>query len=130
MKDNINYIKFYMLPYLARLLMTDDFVKEFCSKKVRNCIILNKILNVINRKIKRIKKNNRTKSKLKTFSLLNEIRNFEPNEKIKVLNKGSRNYNLRRQKFTHIPPYMVYPGELDMMVKENYDLLIKVKAVF
>ena len=45
---------------------------------------------------------------MKTYALCNEIINYIPNDRIKVLNNGSRKYNLRRQRFTTLPPYNIY----------------------
>ena len=71
----------------------------------------------------------RSNEKLNNFNfkfkpIINEVKSFKPNNKIKILNKGSLNYQLNCQKYNTIPPRHLLP--LENILHKNY--LIKEKA--
>jgi len=56
--------------------------------------------------------------------IINEIKNFKPNNKFKILNNGSLEYQFKCQKYNIIPPRHILP--LEDILHKNY--LIKEKA--
>jgi len=48
------------------------------------------------------------------FKVLNEIKSFEPKQNIKVLSKGSHNFQLNKQQFNLLPPRHLLPHELSL----------------
>jgi len=68
---------------------------------------------------------NKNIKKLTYQPLISELKNYKPNRKINVLNKGSLNYQYQKVKFTKIPPRCIIPYELNFLsqclIKEKSD---------
>jgi len=95
------------------------------SNKLKTMIKINWILHRL-----RILAKKKTKSKVivhmfKMYNILREIKTFQPNEKINILKNGSIQYQLQKQKFSHLPPRHLLPGEIQNF-SGNY--LIREKA--
>lgn len=138
--SSINSIfRYYInMGYINKYLTANQvYTSEMC--KYSNYYV-SPIFNSYNIKINKIlyllrcimKKKYRLKDEVFKFNflpILNEITNFKPNSKVRVLQNGSTNYQLKEQLFNNIPPRHLLPYEninKTFLIKEKADgLLLK-----
>jgi SAM-dependent methyltransferase len=95
------------------LLFTRFVYINYNNKKLdKTNIAINFVLHRLRVLAKMKKKNKTIERNTKMFNLLSEIKTFEPNKHVKVLNSGSYSYQLSKQQFNNIPPRHLLPGEL------------------
>jgi SAM-dependent methyltransferase len=91
----------------------------------KTIININLLLHKLRLIAKKKSKSKTIQRKVKLFDLLNEIKNFAPNNTIPVLARGSKAYQQQKQKFTNLPPRHLLPGELaiykNFLLKEKAD---------
>ncbi len=104
----------FLLPYVV--LSTGPYVKEF-----------NKIRYHINKFIKNIRNKKKMITKLKLYPILNELKNLRPTSNKPVLSSNSYLLSQINQKFNTIPPYHLFPGQLQNMDNKKH-FLLKEKA--
>ena len=93
-----------------------------------DCHKFNKIRYIISKYIKKVKQKTVIIKKLKMYPILNELKSLKPNQNIPILRNGTHFYQNKLQKFNTIPPYHLYPGQLqnfelcqDFLLKEKAD---------
>ena len=127
---NIGYINKYLSIHSIHISEMFKYSKFYTSQVISSYNIkINRILHFL-RCI--IKKKYRIKDELFKFNfkpILNEITNFRPNLKVRILQNGSTNYQLKEQLFNNIPPRHLLPYEninKPFLIKEKADgLLLK-----
>lgn len=118
---------FFLMPFINYFPV--DIKKHKDKKSFELCISLNKMKTII--KIFLRKKNlvKKLENRIKKARLLNEIENFKPNKGVKVLSRGSLNYQMLTQKFTKVPPRHIYPYDLNNLEENSNGIyIIKEKA--
>ena len=120
----------YALRYISNF---NNFISEemfflislgrFVSINNIICIRINLFLHTIRLMIRRRIKSKRIGFQLKLLPVMDELVNFKPTSK-EVLSKGSRNWQLNKQKFTHLPPRHLLPDEFEIY----HSFLIREKA--
>lgn len=123
---NNQYVnKFLLENSVYAYYKTLGMYTRFFSSKDKSFIRINYVLHKLRCYSKRYKKNKITEIKLITAPIISEIKNFMPNKFISVLNKGSYNYQLTKQKFTNLPPRHMIPYEINYLtnclIKEKSD---------
>ena len=93
----------------SRFLNVDTINDKNVCKKA---ISINYVLHRLRLLAKKKYKTNVINRNVKMFNILNEIKTYQPNHIVKVLNTGSYNYQMNRMKFTNLPPRHLYPGEI------------------
>ena len=92
---------------------------------LRKNIKYNKILFYLRTFIRKKCSERKIKKKLRIQPLLREIKDLKPNTSKPVFNRGTDKYYLDRQKFNNIPPYHLYPNQIQNM---NYQIFFKEKS--
>lgn len=127
---NILKIDINMLLHTKYLTLNNNIIE---SKYNTNTLLsytnkvlsMNKILYYIRIFMRKRYNNKIINHKIKTFNLIKEIKTFVPNEKIKILNRGSLLYQYDKQKFTTLPPRHLLPKELssynNFLLREKAD---------
>lgn len=110
--DLIKYTKFFILPNNTKPI--------FLDKNIR----INKCLHILRCFLKKYANNKYNNFNYKFKPIINEVKNFKPNNKVQILNKGSLNYQLNFQKYNTVPPRHLLP--LENILHKNY--LVKEKA--
>ncbi len=104
----------FLLPYV--ILSTGTYYKQF---------------NIVRYQIYKFIKNIRNKkqiiSKIKLYPVLNELKNLKSTSSKPVLSSSSYLYSQIKQKFNTIPPYHLFPGQLQNMDEKKH-FLLKEKA--
>lgn len=103
----------YFLPFLKYLpQLSNDilYVNKICFHL---SVFINKKRKLMNLRKKKI-----------LLPIVNEIKNITPSSRIKVLKKGSMNFQIDKQKFTKQPPYLIFPYQVNVL--KNF--LLKEKA--
>jgi cyclopropane fatty-acyl-phospholipid synthase-like methyltransferase len=106
-------VLFYLLPFVV--LNKGKYAKQF-----------NIVRYTITKYIKNIKNKKTIIRKLKLYPLINEIKNLTSNSK-PVLMSESMLFSNIKQKFNTVPPYHLFPGQLQNM-DINKHFLLKEKA--
>lgn len=106
------------------LLFTKFLIVSSSNPLLNTIITVNNVLHRLRMIAKRRIKNKIINHRVKMFNILNEIKTFEPNNMVMVLNNGSSYYQLTKQKFNTIPPRHLLPGEITLY--DNF--LLKDKA--
>jgi len=88
-------------------------------------IRINKMLFLLKIFIKTKKKQFKNMKEFKIKPILNEIKNLKPNNIKPVFKRETYNYKLKKQKFNFIPPYSVYPNQIQNM---NFKCYLKEKT--
>ena len=112
------YIPFYFLPYIY---YNNNNNNNSNSKKI------NIVINAISKYIKMIKMKKTMLQKIKIYPILNEMKNLKPNTKKPILKNGTNFYIQSNQTFNMLPPYHIYPGQLQTF-DVNMKFLLKEKA--
>ncbi len=98
---------------------------RFYTTRDKYVIRINNFLHKLRCYAKKFKKTKINEIKLQKTPILNELKNFVPNKFISVLNNGSLNYQLSKQKFTTLPPRHIIPYEMhylnSCLIKEKSD---------
>jgi SAM-dependent methyltransferase/cell fate (sporulation/competence/biofilm development) regulator YmcA (YheA/YmcA/DUF963 family) len=131
---NNNLITKYLIlmptvyQYNFQILIFTRFLPVFnYSNKTdptRIIIIMNKVLHKLRLIAKKKSKFKFIQRNVKLFDILNEIKNFAPNNTIPVLANGSNIFQKYKQKFSNLPPRHLLPGEL--IIYKNF--LLREKA--
>jgi hypothetical protein len=112
-------IVYNMLPYTRYQPLYQH------SSYFKQRLAMNYALHRLRLLVKRKIKNKRIMHYSNIFKVMDELKNYEPKQHIKVLSKGSENYQQNTQKFTNLPPRHLYPGELSLygeyMLREKAD---------
>ena len=108
------YIPFHFLPYF-------EATNGINAKK------FNIVRNAISKYIRITKMKKTMLRKIKIYPILNEMMNLKPNAKLPILKNGTNFYILSNQQFNMIPPYHIYPGQLQTF-DVNMKFLLKEKA--
>lgn len=108
----IKYTKFFVLPENVKI--------GWLNKNVK----INKALHLLRCMLKKYSSNKFNNFNYIYKPIINEVKNFKPNGKYKVLTNGSLGYQLNFQKYNTIPPRHILP--LENILYKNY--LIKEKA--
>lgn len=126
--------KYYVQnKYINKLLYTEDLISikllkytrfYVCSLNYNINIKINRILHLLRCLMKRKFKLKNNNFKLKFIPILNEINNYVPSDRCKILKHGSNNYQINKQKFNTLPPRHILPMENIL----NKSFLIKEKA--
>jgi hypothetical protein len=111
-----------MLFFTKFLPITSHDLETMSSSKT--AIIINKILHKLRLIIRRKTTNKIIMYKSRMFSVLNEIKTYEPNISKPVLALGSTIYQYKQQQFNNIPPRHIFPSEITTLKK----FLIREKA--
>lgn len=104
----------YLLPYVV--LSIGPYAKQF--NMVRYCI---------HKFIKNIRNKKKMITKLKLYPILNELNNLKSTSNKPVLSSNSYLLSQINQRFNTIPPYHLFPGQLQNM-DNNKHFLLKEKA--
>jgi hypothetical protein len=107
----IKYVKFFVFPETVNF--------GWLNKNIR----INKALHLLRCVLKRYLNKKINKFNYKYKPIINEIKNFKPNSKVKILNNGSLEYQLNCQKYNTISPRHLLP--MEDILNKNY--LIKEK---
>jgi hypothetical protein len=106
-------------------IYTRFYIPQMSHPNFTFIIKLNKCLHYIRMFIKKKNKNKINNFKINFNPIINELVNFEPNNKIKVLHNGSINYNKIKQSYNNIPPRHLLPNEIhiynNFLIKEKAD---------
>ena len=108
----IKYVKFFVLPQKTNI----GWQKQNIN--------INKALHLIRCMLKRYSTNKYNNFNYKYKPIINEIKNFKPQNNHKILTNGSVDYQLHSQEYNTIPPRHILP--LENILHKNY--LIKEKA--
>jgi hypothetical protein len=108
----IKYIKFFVFPNTVEIIWLNKNIQINKALHLLRCIL---------KKYSNCKFNN---FNYKYKPIINEIKNFKPSNKFKILHNGSLGYQLHCQKYSTIPPRHLLP--LEDILHKNY--LIKEKA--
>ncbi len=100
----------FLLPYVV--LSVGPYAKQF--NMVRYCIY---------KFIKNIRNKKKMITKLKLYPILNELKNLKPTSNKPVLSSNSYLLSQINQKFNTIPPYHLFPGQLQNMDNKKHFLL-------
>ena len=107
----------YLLPFV-NYFQSNNYMTHIEAIRLNKCIYYIKVF------IRKYNKNKTIYRRLKIKPLLDEMINLKPNESIKVLKDGTRFHSNMMQKFNNIPPYHIFPGQLNLL--NNF--LIRQKA--
>jgi SAM-dependent methyltransferase len=112
---------FFILPFFKFIRINNNIFK---SSKSHMILLGNRLMHHFRIYIRKYKKKHKINRKIRYYPILNEVVNFKPNPKKKVLKNGSLKYNLNKQKFNKVPPYHLHFNELKYI--DNF--LIRTKA--
>jgi len=129
---NNNLLEEYIIKYNSNeyIINLIKYVKFFVfPKSIKNDLLIinikiNKALHLLRCLLKKYSNNKFNNFNYKFKPIINEVKNFKPNNKFKVLKNGSLGYQLNCQKYNTIPPRHLLPFE-DIL---NKNFLIKKKA--
>ncbi len=120
----LNNNAYYSFYHLNIYIYTRFYIPLEDNPNLNFIIQLNKCLHYLRMYIKKRNKNKINNFKINFNPIMNELINFEPNNKFKILNNGSINYNLNKLSFNYNVPRHLYPNEIN--IYNNF--LIKQKA--
>jgi len=107
-----------LFPYISYFSIGDH--------DINHVVKLNRCLLQLRLYIRKIKKYNHLNKKIKIYPLLNEMINIKPNSLKPIFKNGTEFYKNMKQKYNTIPPYHIFPGQLQI-IKPN-TVLIREKA--
>jgi SAM-dependent methyltransferase len=123
------YYCFFLLPLIR--YFSDNVCRCYCDTicdkyTVEKIVKLNRCLLELRLYIRRVKKNSSINKKLKIIPILNELKYLKPSIK-PIFKDGTNFFKNNKQCFNNIPPYHIYPGQLQTL--NNYLLREKADGV-